>query len=1232
MTALRFARALVTAALLACVALPLRALNPAENPSDYIVGHWDTEDGLPHNSVKQLFQTHDGYLWIGTQQGLARFDGLRLTTFTNHNTPGLTGNQIVSLAETPDGSLWIGTSNGLVRYRDGRFTPISKSEGVKNDVVNALCVAPDGSLWIGGRYGVTRWVGDKFVNDIDTSAFNTLALRSISVDREKSIWLSLGAEALRYRDGTFTRYGRNEGLPREQLQRLVLDESGHVLAVTQNGLYRFIENRFVPFEQNTALGSPRVSTALADSAGNLWIGSVGGLDRAHDGKIASYLGHNGQRLGVVDALLQGREGALWVGTSEGVFRLSDRRARSLSTVDGLAGSLALALAETRDGSLWISTWGGGVTRLDHGHATQFTRGNPLSHETITAMYEAPDGSMWFGNRGSSVDHLVDGKVTTFVYQLGVATNRPVTALLADDDGTMLIGISKRGLLQLRDGQITLVPEAAALAKATVWNFYRTADHRLFAGTSDGLYERKADRAWQPVAIPNVPSPVVVRDFIARENALWLATEGSGLVRWQGEHSRAYSAAEGIVDDTLFSVLDDNRGSLWVSSARGLSRVRVNQLDAIDRGETSVMDCLTFGRVDGLLSGSTSGDGSPAACLLKDGRVLTATDKGVAVIDPSALPMNTQPPEVVIESVLADDQLLPDRHEITVKPGNGKLEFRYTALSLIAPERQRFRYQLEGSDTHWVEAGHDRRANYTHLAPGHYTFRVVACNNDGIWTDDDASIEITLQPHFYQTLWFRISALALIGAIGGSIAWWRLRQLKRKEEALRQMNAELDQRVRARTAELSQSNTELQQRELLFRLIVEHAPVGISWKRADRGAHYHFNATFRHILGLPVETRADHTLFAAMIHPEDLAKQAQKQRLIEAGEIDSYTLEQRYVRADGVVVWTLLAAAVVRDASGRIIQEIGILEDVTARKKAEQELADTYKHLVEVSRTAGMAEVATGVLHNVGNVLNSLNVSATVVASGLRHFKVDTLAKVSALLQEHSADLGSYLTVDPKGRRVPELIASLAQHFGAERERMLAETVSLQDNVDHIKEIVTMQQAYATMVSTVEPHDPAVLMEDALRMNAGALVRHSVRVLREFNAVPHVLAEKAKVLQILINIIRNAKYACDDGGAADKVITLRLTMNAPDRVQLSVTDNGIGIPAENLTRIFGHGFTTRANGHGFGLHSAANAAKEMKGSLTVFSAGPGQGATFTLDLPAHFPAATAAPAAVLQPGA
>jgi PAS domain S-box-containing protein len=414
-------------------------------------------------------------------------------------------------------------------------------------------------------------------------------------------------------------------------------------------------------------------------------------------------------------------------------------------------------------------------------------------------------------------------------------------------------------------------------------------------------------------------------------------------------------------------------------------------------------------------------------------------------------------------------------------------------------------------------------------------------------------------------------------------------------------------------ELKNAEEELRQREMLFRLIFEHAPVGVSWKRADLGNVRHLNATFRRILNLPADEMPDDSLLTELTHKDDLPPHREMSRLIECGQADNYTLEQRFVLKDGALVWGRLSVAVVRNETGRIIQEIAILEDITQRKHTEQELADTYKSLLDASRAAGMAEVATGVLHNVGNVLNSVNVSVNILAENLQNSRLGNIAKLSALFHEHAADLGTFLTTDPRGQRVVPYLDTLADHLTGEQQRLLAEVDSLRRSVDHIKDIVSMQQEYAKVVGVVETLSPVDLVEDALRMNAATLTRHDVDLVRELAPAPAVIVERPKVLQILINLIRNAKYALDEGGRQDKRLVVGLEHDAW-HVRVMVSDNGIGIPAENLERVFSHGFTTRKDGHGFGLHSSAVAAREMGGALTVHSDGLDRGATFILELP------------------
>ena len=324
-----------------------------------------------------------------------------------------------------------------------------------------------------------------------------------------------------------------------------------------------------------------------------------------------------------------------------------------------------------------------------------------------------------------------------------------------------------------------------------------------------------------------------------------------------------------------------------------------------------------------------------------------------------------------------------------------------------------------------------------------------------------------------------------------------------------------------------------------------------------------------------------------------------------------------LRKDGSLYYDEHTVTPVRATGGAITHFIGIMQDVSEGKRAQAELENVHKQLLEASRRDGMAEVATGVLHNVGNVLNSVNVGSSCLAESLRRSKAPNLSKVVTLLSEHEHDLGDFLTNDPKGRQLPLYLAQLARHLAEEQASALKELSQLQKNIEHIKDIVAMQQSFAKASGVTETIHVTELVDDALRINSSALSRHDIEVIKEFNDTPLITVEKHKVLQILVNLVSNAKHACDASEAQDKKLTIRTT-NGAGSIRVAVCDNGVGILPENLIRMFSHGFTTKKDGHGFGLHSGAIAAKEMGGSLTVHSEGPGLGAVFTLELPCRTP--------------
>jgi len=404
---------------------------------------------------------------------------------------------------------------------------------------------------------------------------------------------------------------------------------------------------------------------------------------------------------------------------------------------------------------------------------------------------------------------------------------------------------------------------------------------------------------------------------------------------------------------------------------------------------------------------------------------------------------------------------------------------------------------------------------------------------------------------------------------------------------------------------------LRQSESQFRLLWESSEDGMRLTNRD-GAILRVNGAFCRMVRKPRQELEGRPL--TVIHAANKGELilGTYQRLLDSRTLKSQ-LEEEVTLWNGDKVWFELSNSVL-DLPGKPPLVLSIFRDTTRRKEAEAELDRMHRRLVELSRQAGMAEVATSVLHNVGNVLNSVNVSKSVIAERIRKSKVADVGRVAALLREHSADLPAFLAGDSKGRQLPEYLEALADSLNREQKDLLEEVESLSVNIEHIKEIVVMQQSYAKVVGVAETLSASGLVEDALRLDAGAMEHQTVEVIRDYADLPPILVDKHTVLQILVNLIRNAEYALDEKGHCDRKMTLRVETNGDNMIRISVMDNGVGIPRENLTRIFEHGFTTRKEGHGFGLHNGALAARRLGGSLTAHSDGPGKGATFILELP------------------
>jgi PAS domain S-box-containing protein len=427
---------------------------------------------------------------------------------------------------------------------------------------------------------------------------------------------------------------------------------------------------------------------------------------------------------------------------------------------------------------------------------------------------------------------------------------------------------------------------------------------------------------------------------------------------------------------------------------------------------------------------------------------------------------------------------------------------------------------------------------------------------------------------------------------------------------------LKARMEADIAKERERRAELETISIRFGVATRAARAGVYELKRD-GLDLWWSDTMHELYAQsPNEFQPTMASWLGLIHPDDrdAAQSAITGAMHEHGQLRS---QYRIVRADGSVCHIASLAAVATDSIDTGPRLVGIDLDITDRVEAEERERDLQQQLRDASRQAGMAEIATNVLHNVGNVLNSVNISASIVTDRVKKPRAAGLGKVVALLKEHEADLGAFVSVDERGKHLPFYLAQLAEHLMLDQRVALQELESLRKNIEHIKEVVAMQQSYSKLVGVPERFAVAALVDDALRMNVGAFSRHGVTLKCDFDDVPEIVVEKHKVLQILVNLLRNAKYACEAAGRTDKLVVIRISAHARG-VQIAVTDNGVGIRPEHMARIFSHGFTTKKDGHGFGLHSGALTARDLGGALRVDSSGSGQGATFTLELPLKSP--------------
>jgi signal transduction histidine kinase/streptogramin lyase len=931
---------------------------------------------------------------------------------------------------------------------------------------------------------------------------------------------------------------------------LCADAAGRVwIGTAEHGFY-FWENGLIKPYPDKTLDHENISALAADSTGTIWAGTATGLFRCSNGVAQRVSGLTPE----IKALLVDRHGRLWAGTTAmGLAVMQNGRIEFFQKADGLCSDYVTSLFEDAEGSLWIGTQDG-ISQLSDLKFPTYSARQGLFEGSAHSVAASKSGGLWIGSDTGLFKF--DGHSATNLVAGSPVSNHYVKLCYEARNGDVYAEDGDRGIDVFSSGKFTARFNNADWISAIA----EDAQSMLMAsGSGDAVYRfqnGQLSHYHYPGAAPDYYW--VYNMFVDRSDSVWVASK-NGLYRLDRGRVTRWCSTNGLSGNVILCVAQSQDDAIWVGLSTGIARIKGNQARNIK---------VENGLPDGWIYAIVPDD---------NGCLWFSSSRGIFRASRRSLDDFADGKSQKIkcdvfdglESVKSISRT--DQENSGCKTMDGRIWFPSPSGVIM------------------VDPAHVPRND---VAP---PVHIVGVRADGVEMDPGKSLII---PPGRGQLEVSFSALTFIAP--------EKAQFRYKLDGFDPDWIDSNTRRQAVYSNLKPGR-------YVFHVIAANAD-GV-WNSAGDSLSVEFRPHFRQTtwfylacgaltlacLGAIYAWRVRHleTRQAALQRARDLLETQVASRTAELARAnDSLQKEAEQHRLTAL----------------QLAKRTEALElEIAERARMQAEIERVHSELLETSRRAGMAEVATNVLHNVGNVLNSVNVSASLVADNTRRSRVPYLARTVELLNQHAADLPAFLTNDPRGRQVPDYLKQLSIALVNEQQGAIKELDLLRKNIEHIKDIVSVQQTYAKTSGVTEMVSLAALAEDAIRVNASLLSRPDIRLEREFADVPPMALQKHKVLQILINLVGNARHACDESGKADKWIKIRVSKVGED-AQVAVQDNGVGIAPENLNRIFNHGFTTRKGGHGFGLHSGALAARELGGSLQVHSDGPGQGATFTLKLP------------------
>lgn len=825
-------------------------------PAEYLIDGWDTENNLPSSTVSSIQQTPDGYLWVGTYNGLARFDGARFVAFDPVNTPALGQPRVQGLYLDATGTLWINTfRGGLTSYRDGVFRNEWPDQPTF-DLHTTLAASSSNSVTFVTQYGevLQRNIGG---GENDWKTFTPPGTPSYQcTDGTDCLWfLTRDGHILQFSGGKFTALPEDGGLSGGDIYTLVADARGTVWAGAENEIARWNGRVFEAMTPTNGAADIEPRALLPLSSGALWVldndrlremggrrwtsevwewrgllgfasGRAMGMHEDREGGV--WFNHYGnglfhitpdgqhQRLTVqenlssdrlavhddlpsdrVGAWFQSSDGGIWVGMDHGgLARLRTRRFHVLGPAEGLPARTALSVCQSPDGALWIGTAGGGLCRWTNGAVSRYAVGSSASANFVFGIAPRSGGGAWLSAaEGEDLYQFSGNEILRVSWDV-----HGIKSMLTDSRGRLWMG-TKYGIAYSDGHERRILGTNNAASLPAVRALAETPGGQVWAGADDGtLFQCEPDKLtpFRPDdALAGQPIYSLLADA---DNTLWAGTFRGGLLRFKNGQFARITAQLGLPVDVISQILDDRRGRLWLGTHQGIYCVAKAALNAVADGRTNTLDYVVYGRHDGMASVECSDGYQPACCRAANGRLwFTTVRGGVTWVNPYESPARSSPPPILIEEVRVDGELAaPAGGKIIIPPGHTQIDVRYTALSFEGSERARFRYRVDGLDTDWVDVDTRRTLQLRNLLPGAYCLHVIGCNSDGVWNTTGASLFLDLRPHYYQTLPFKIAVgLLVLGGVSIAVRRAATRKYRRQLALLEQQHA--IERDRARIA-------------------------------------------------------------------------------------------------------------------------------------------------------------------------------------------------------------------------------------------------------------------------------------------------------------------------------------------------------------------------------------------------------------------------------------------------